>query len=137
MSPTLPQIFALAPKGVEGISIAAAACRASALGIVDLCSDKEGQSSSSWDRVSRLTTVPFGIRITSKQVLNGTDFASAAWLRVICVRVGADDVTNLGAAVQAIMAAGRVAVAEVTSRDEARRASTAGFAGFIVSGNEA
>ncbi len=45
--------------------------------------------------------------------------------------------TNLGAAVQAIMAAGRVAVAEVTSRDEARRANTAGFTGFIVSGNEA
>ncbi len=135
---TLPQIFALAPKGIEGIGVAAAACRASALGVLDFSFAHEHLSAALWKRMNQVATGPFGIRISLKQVLCvkalGSDEQGPD---VIWVQVGSGDEASLDAAVRAIVESGRVAVAEVISRDQAKRAIAAGFAGFIVSGHEA
>ena len=48
-----PKIMALAPDGLEGLGVVIAACRASALGIVDLCSVKKHLWADAFRRISR------------------------------------------------------------------------------------
>ena len=76
-SQTLPRILALAPKGLEGIGIVAAACRASALGIIDFCSDQMEMGSRCFARLARLTANPFGVSRAGEEILDGMrDLAS-------------------------------------------------------------
>jgi acyl transferase domain-containing protein/NAD(P)H-dependent flavin oxidoreductase YrpB (nitropropane dioxygenase family) len=90
------------------------------------------------DRLSRVTTSPFGIRVSLKQVLIDKDFRDGKrGPKIICVRVGGGDQTSLDAAVRAIVQSGCIAIAESTSCEQIRRANKAGFTGFIVSGHEA
>ncbi len=135
---TLPRLFALAPKGIEGIGVVAAACRASALGILDVRPDFNENIGDVLARLSRLTTQPFGIRLPVPEVLAALDSAAgfAQW-QLACVPVCADDGALLDRAVRGIRGSGRIAVAEVTTRSEARRAEILGVDGLIVAGNEA
>ena len=63
---TLPRIFALAPEGLEGLGVVAAASRAAALGIVDLCSGLEGDWLEGLERLAHLTSKPFGVRVRAQ-----------------------------------------------------------------------
>jgi acyl transferase domain-containing protein/NAD(P)H-dependent flavin oxidoreductase YrpB (nitropropane dioxygenase family)/acyl carrier protein len=137
-NPTLPRLLALAPKGLEGIGVVAAACRASALGIIDCCPHPDGDLNEGFGRLSRLTANPFGVRVLAAQVLDGS------WLprqslepSVVWIPVGGDDNGQFDAAVRMVREAGRSAIAEVTTHDDALRASTAGVSGLIVAGHEA
>jgi len=137
-SQTLPRILALAPKGIEGIGIVAAACRASFLGIVDFRSDTGGDAVEALARLSRLTDSPFGIRVPAEAILAGCAFGpDIAGLKVVCIPVGSFEAELLDGLVGSIRDSGRLAIGEVTSRGEVRRAIKAGFPGIIVSGHEA
>ena len=61
-SKSLPRIFALAPQGIEGVGIAAAACRASALGIIDFNFDAVRDFDKAFVQLGKLTSLPFGMR---------------------------------------------------------------------------
>ena len=133
-----PRILALAPKSLEGIGIVAAACRASALGIVDLCSELSGGEVEAFQQISRLTGAPYGVRVEAKVALEAHWLADAsALLSVACVPVRSVDESYFEPAVKAIHDTGRLVLGEATSRDEIRRAIAAGVAGLIVAGNEA
>ena len=135
---TLPQVLALAPKGLEGIGVVVAACRASALGIVDLCSVKEGDSGKAVRQISRLGNGYFGVRVQARQV------PGASWLgdenralKVVCVAIRRSDEPSIDAALSMIHASGRLMLGEVTSKAEIKRAIAGGVDGLIVAGNEA
>ena len=136
--PTLPRILALAPGGLGGIGVVAAASRASALGIVDLCLDFDQESARAFPQISRLTGAPFGVRVEANDVLRSSWLDDEGHLPdVVCVPMRPGDLPSFERAVRAIQKTGRVGLAEVTSKVEVRRAIAGGVAGLIVAGNEA
>ena len=135
---TLPQILALAPKSLEGIGVVVAACRASALGIVDVCSDSQHALVEAFRQISRLTAAPYGVRVDAKEVLESCWLADASvLLRVVCVRVRTGDELDFNTAIRAIHDTGRLVLGEATSRADICRAIASGVDALIVSGNEA
>jgi acyl transferase domain-containing protein/NAD(P)H-dependent flavin oxidoreductase YrpB (nitropropane dioxygenase family) len=134
----LPQILVLAPRGPEGLGLVAAACRATALGIIDVSSEYRADAIATCHRVSRLTAGVFGVRISADHLLDDSWLAAGiAGLDVFNVPVGLGEEGQFEGAVRAIQASGRVVLGEATSRAETRRAIAAGVAGVIVAGNEA
>ena len=69
MNETLPRIFALGPKGRDGIGVVAAACRASAFGIVDLSSQPRIDAAGVFGQIARLTSGKFGVRLDADEAL--------------------------------------------------------------------
>ncbi len=135
---TPPRILALAPKSLDGIGIVAAACRASALGIVALGSDPPDAVVEAFRQISRLAGAPFGVHVDAKYVLEASWLADAnPLLSVVCVRVRSGGELSFETAVRAIHNTGRLVLGEATSKAEIRRAIAAGVAGLIVAGNEA
>jgi acyl transferase domain-containing protein/NAD(P)H-dependent flavin oxidoreductase YrpB (nitropropane dioxygenase family)/acyl carrier protein len=135
---TLPRIFALAPDGLEGFGVVAAASRAAALGILDLCSGLEGDWLKALERLAHLTSKPFGVRVRAQDAAElGGALPLCDGLRVVCVPVTAGDVAQFDQATRKIRERGRHVLAEVTSRAEARSALRSGPSGLIVAGNEA
>jgi len=135
---TLPRIMALAPRGSEGLNVAAAACRARALGIIDLCANPDAEVNGLSVGLLRLTSQPFGLRVAA------TELQRQAWLwqeieglAAVCVVLGGGDTERLGELVQAIEHHGRIAIAEVTTRQGIQQAIQSGFSALIVAGNEA
>ena len=134
----LPSILALAPKGHDGFTVVAAACRASAVGIIDLCSENNGFVLDTCAQITRLTSNPFGIRATANQVLTQPRIdRDPRALAYITLPVGCDDHERFELAVKTALHAERFVFAEVTSRAEVSRAVAAGVNGLIVAGNEA
>ncbi len=134
----LPRILALAPRGFDGLNVAAAACRARALGIIDLCADSDADVSAVSARVSRLTAQPFALRVLA------TELQSQLWLSqqigglaAICVVLGGALVEALAERVEAIKRHDRIAIAEVSTREEIRQAIGSGFSALVVAGTEA
>ena len=68
-SKSLPRVFALAPQGIEGVGIAAAACRASALGIIDFNFGAVRDSDQAFVQLRKLTSLPFGIRMRVARIV--------------------------------------------------------------------
>ncbi len=136
---TMPRILALAPRGSGGLGVVAAACRAKALGIIDLCADPDADVEGLSADISRLTSQPFGLRVTATEVQRPASlWQEVKGLAAVCVVLGAgDDPEPLGERVQAIEHPGRIAIAEVTTRQGIRQAIRAGFSALIVAGNEA
>jgi acyl transferase domain-containing protein/NAD(P)H-dependent flavin oxidoreductase YrpB (nitropropane dioxygenase family) len=132
----LSRILVLAPSGIQGTRVAAA-CRASAFGIVDAGSERLGDVLDGCAQIARLTTRAFGIRISTGAVLGERAFAQIGGLEAFFVAVGSSAAGEFEEAVAVVAAAGRVVIAEVTSRAEMRRAIAAGVAGMMVVGNEA
>ena len=138
MNQTLPQILALAPGGIEGIGVVAAACRASALGILDLCLDAWDNPAEAFREISRLTDAPFGVRVDAEDVCSADWLADqSVMLRIVCIAERSGDERVFETAVCAIHETGRLVLGEVTSKAGIRRAIAAGVAGLVVSGNEA
>ena len=137
-TPTLPRLLALAPKGLEGIGVVAAACRASALGIIDLCANPRMDPLPVIARLARLNTNGWGVRVLAAQVLDGSWLTrQAIEPAVVCIPVCRSTDERFDAAVLAIRQAYRTVIGEVTTHDEALRAIAAGVSGLIVAGHEA
>jgi acyl transferase domain-containing protein/NAD(P)H-dependent flavin oxidoreductase YrpB (nitropropane dioxygenase family) len=106
--------------------------------MIDVASEEKRDASVTFAALDRLATGSFGARVRAWHLLTGSDYApGVSKLLAICVPVRGDDDPPLDAAVRTIRGGGRIAVAEVTTRAEARRAVAAGFSGLIVVGNEA
>ncbi len=135
----LPRILALAPKGIEGVPVAAAACRASALGVLDHGLGMRPQGPV-LNELRRLAGGSYGIRMPVRGVLEGWgNWRDAVGLRVLWIPVesGGEDESRFDAAVRMAGDSGRLVLAEATSRGEVRRAVASGATGLIVSGHEA
>ncbi len=136
--PKWPRILALAPQGKRGIGVVASACRASALGVIDLRADRDGDLVVMLERLARLTASPFGVRTTVRQAHElGRCARNDRGLDAVCIPVGHDPSADFEAAVRFQRDCGRTVIAEATTRDEARRAIEAGASGLIVAGHEA
>ena len=72
MNQTLPRILALAPKGPEGIAVVAAACRASAFGIVDLALHPRVEAAEVFRQIARLTSGRFGVRVAAEETYSSS-----------------------------------------------------------------
>jgi acyl transferase domain-containing protein/NAD(P)H-dependent flavin oxidoreductase YrpB (nitropropane dioxygenase family)/NAD(P)-dependent dehydrogenase (short-subunit alcohol dehydrogenase family) len=135
----VPRILALAPKGPEGIAVVAAACRASALGMLDTLSDG-WEAVNRIDQLGRLVSRPFGLRMSSRSVLEDRDILNdAKYLGLVCIPVASDheNLSPFEEAVNLVLRRGQQVLAETTSRAEVRRAVAAGVSGVIVAGQEA
>ena len=109
----------------------AAACRASAFGIVDLASHPRVEAADVFRQIGRLTSGRFGVRLAAEEVLELAWLAREfAGLEAVCVQVGSADARQLEAAVRAIRQSGRLVLVEVTSRDELR-ARAGGWGGHV------
>ena len=135
---SLPRVFALAPIGNEGIAIAAAACRAKALGWVDLSSERCPSTAECFARIGKLTADPFGIRVHANAILSGPLLEPAIHSpAAVWVPAWSLDPESLPELAARIASTNRIAIAEVTTRAEARSAHAAGFHGLVLSGHEA
>ena len=97
-----PKILALAPQGIGGIGIVAAACRASALGILD-CSRDDLRDSGPFERLEQWTRGPYGMRIRAVDILKKRELWNRAdGLNVLCITLGSgEDEASLEAAIRA------------------------------------
>ncbi len=135
ISASQPRILALAPEGAEGIGVAAAACRARSIGIVDLGASSAAAVSEAITRLTRLTQNPFAIRVGATQLADAQLVAFLATVPWVIVRI--DSGAELGPAIRKISARGSAVITEIVSRDQVAAAVSAGAAGLIVAGNEA
>ncbi|HZW32626.1 MAG TPA: beta-ketoacyl synthase N-terminal-like domain-containing protein, partial [Isosphaeraceae bacterium] len=137
MIATLPRVLALAPAGLEGTDVVAAACRAAALGVLDLESAWDG-TVAAMARVGRLTAAAFGVRLSSEEMLeSGRVLREVSGMGVVWLPVAGTGPAGLGAAVGAARDQGWLVLGEATSRLEMAQAVAAGVDGLIVSGHEA
>src|SRR5262249_15047356 len=83
-----PKILTLAPQGIEGIGVVAAACRASSLGILDGGRDAL-RDPRPLEKLWRWTRGPYGLRIPAEHVLENRDIWNRAdGLKVLCIPAG-------------------------------------------------
>jgi acyl transferase domain-containing protein/NAD(P)H-dependent flavin oxidoreductase YrpB (nitropropane dioxygenase family) len=136
-SNSLPRVIALAPQGIEGITIAVAACRANALGIID-CSFGDIQGArGSFAQLSRLTSRPYGIRIRACEIRSDSLFETfVSGPEVVCIPVWSAEPDEVARAAGIVREPGRLAIADVTTRAEACFAQSVGFDALMVSGHE-
>ncbi len=131
------KLLVIAPRGIEGTGVVAAAGRASALGFLD-CGSTAPRDSVPFARIRRWTSAPFGLRISGRALMESrTAWESAEGLQVVCLPEGIDEGPGIEAAVIAVRGTSRIVLAEVFDRSGIRRAEAAGVDGLIVSGNEA
>src|SRR5262245_58144022 len=117
MNPKLPRILALAPDGFEGMDVVAAACRASALGVLDLSSGWQGAVEvARFARLRRLTPGPFGLRIPLEGMDEGRGLRrEMPGLEVVWIPAGETRPDRLKAVVEAARRVGRLVLGEVTT----------------------
>jgi acyl transferase domain-containing protein/NAD(P)H-dependent flavin oxidoreductase YrpB (nitropropane dioxygenase family) len=136
-SKSLPRVIALAPQGIEGITIAAAACRANALGLVDCVFDDIEGAREALAQLAKLTSLPYGIRVRAHDVLSTSVVTAAvSSLDVISIPVWSAESEDLARAARLVRESGRLAFADVTTRAEAQAAQAGGFDALMLSGNE-
>src|SRR5262249_7824404 len=119
-----PRILALAPQGIEGIRVVAAACRSSALGVLDYGMGAP-LDSRPFEGLGKLTHATYGMRISVTGLLKSRDlWWEATDLVILCTPVGSasGEAAGFEAAIKAADESGRLVVAEVTSRAEMRHA---------------
>ena len=135
---SLPRVIALAPQGIVGITIAAAACRANALGIIDCSFEDLAGAREAVAQLAKLTSLPYGIRIRAQR--GGVRFVSrrrpSVPLPSFAFRSGLPNLTNWPGRPRIVRESGRFAVADVTTRAEAQVAQSAGFDALMLSGHE-
>src|SRR4051812_38623696 len=131
------RVMALSPSGQADPSVVVAGSRAGALGVFDFnLGDLAQVPFGAFDAASRfLKDRAFGVRLASSSLERGVPDEWPANLRVLVVsECGGEDWGQLRSRWSGD---GRLAMAEVTSRESARAAAAAGFDAVIVAGNEA
>ena len=132
-----PRIMVFAPNGTSGIRVAAAACRASGLGVLDPGTAPAASPRETLAQLARLTTSPFGIRLDSRNPdLDAWLDASIDPLSWIIVK-GLDHSEGLRRVIGQARQLGRSVVGEATSQAEIATAFELGTDGVVVAGNEA
>jgi 3-oxoacyl-(acyl-carrier-protein) synthase/NAD(P)H-dependent flavin oxidoreductase YrpB (nitropropane dioxygenase family) len=127
-----PRIIAYAPEGRDGWRLVAASGRSGALGVLGLgLLDTLRDWSEIFARIDR----PFGIRLPAQSLPDSWLETAPSALKVVIV-VESPGIDWLSS-VSTIQRAGRLAWAEITSRESAILAAEAGFDALIVSGHEA
>ena len=126
--------------GARDLTTVEAATRAGALGVLDLCWLDPAQLTASLvdlQRLARRSDRPFAVRVDARAI-------TPAWLGALPTEVAtviAATPTNSGAeaavAIGLILEAGRVAWAEVVTREAAFLVEASGATGLIVAGHEA
>jgi acyl transferase domain-containing protein/NAD(P)H-dependent flavin oxidoreductase YrpB (nitropropane dioxygenase family)/NAD(P)-dependent dehydrogenase (short-subunit alcohol dehydrogenase family) len=127
-----PRIISYAPEGREGWRLVAASSRSGALGVLGLGRlDDPGEWADVLARIDR----PFGLRLHASSLSTGwLDTAAAGLKAVIVVEEPGIDWAGLSGTIQR---SGRLAWAEVFSRESAVLAAEAGFDALVVAGHEA
>ena len=136
MTLSIPRVLALGPTGQEHPGLVVAAGRAGGLGFLDFGFGIEADRAiAAMTGVGRYWTGRYGLRIAA---------GSLAGLDLGCLPTGLAALIvveplegDWRTALDAIRAPGRLALAEVTSRDSARSAAQAGADGLILAGHEA
>jgi acyl transferase domain-containing protein len=127
--------MAIAPRGFEGLGVAAAACRARAFGIIDLYADPNADVERLSAQITRLTSQPFGLRVAATELARQSWFSrEIKGLTAVCLVVDGGDTESWGERVQAIKRQGWIAIAEVNTPSGIRQATRDGFSGLIVGG---
>jgi acyl transferase domain-containing protein/NAD(P)H-dependent flavin oxidoreductase YrpB (nitropropane dioxygenase family) len=128
----------LAPRGSDGLNVAAAACRAGALGIIDQCVVSNAELSALSSKLLRLTSRSFSVRVRANEL------EQQSWLQqrierlaAVCVVLDPSHIERLEEIVQMVERHDRKAIAEVKTRTGIRQAIEAGFSALIVAGSEA
>ncbi|HEY2158552.1 MAG TPA: beta-ketoacyl synthase N-terminal-like domain-containing protein, partial [Isosphaeraceae bacterium] len=134
MTGQLPRMIALAPGGTGGIAAAVAAARAGALGMLDL---ERADPGSTREAVARAAGLADGLAVRIGAGSVSDDWLAALPREVRAVCCIADEASDWAAALGRVARSGRIALAEVTTRDDARRAADAGASGVILAGHEA
>ncbi len=134
MTGRVPRIIALGPGGTEGVAAAVAAVRAGALGMLDL---EGADPESAREAVARAAGLAdgLGVKIEARSVSEDWLAALPREVRTVCCI--ADERSDWPAVVERVGCSGRIALVEVTTRDDARRAADFGASGVILAGNEA
>src|SRR6266545_3429044 len=128
-------LIALSPVGAAEPSLAIAACRAGAWGVLDLEFAKLAASQVALTRLARFAGSDFGVqlRVDSAELFDlFTQFKPA---RVILA--GAAETETLATRVHELKAAGIDVLRETVSVVEAKEAVEAGCSGVILKGHEA
>lgn len=136
MTRLLPHILALAPCGTGGLAVAIAATRAGALGFLDL-EGIEADCTADTFRLAIGLKVPFGVRVGVESVVADWLSQLPAEVRAVWCLAGSGEAVNWREAASGIVASGRTALFEVTTREAASRAKEAGASGVILAGHEA
>lgn len=136
MRSLLPRVIALSPTGSTDPGVVVAGCRAGALGVLDLGFGFDAKATEAAHRIARyVADRPFGFKLPVEEVREGWLREMPDGLRVVIV--GVDGVGDWSEAVAVVRATGRLAVAEIRTREQAVAASRSGFDALIVAGHEA
>ena len=120
-STCLPRVFALAPIGIDGLAIAAAASRAGALGIIDFSFGGFRDLDEGCRQIGLRTPHPFGVRILASDALAGPPLQSGSpFPSVICIPLPSTRPDHVFQVAQLIRGANRIAIADVTTRRRGR-----------------
>ena len=141
MTRQIPPILALAPEGLSDPRVVVAGARAGALGALD--SGQRFETEAVIAAAGRVAAVLgargplFGLRVPAASFRS-----EAAWLQQlpstlgVLVVIGIDDGEG-PRLLDVARRSGRLALAEVTTREGARNAARAGFDGLVLAGHEA
>jgi len=133
----MPRILTVSPPGRLGVRVATAGSRAGGLGVLDFgfrCEPRE--AAAAIRRAGEaLAGRRFGVRLPARACAGPALAGAPANLAVVVARGGVG--TDWAGVLAELTRAGRLPVAEVTSRSGAREAAEAGFRALIVAGHEA
>ena len=114
-----------------------AGSRAGALGVLDLANrddlERSGQTILTVGKI--LKDCPFGVKVSADSLRPGFLESAPKALTTVIVEQGHGRIWS--SALETIESSGRIAVAEVTSRESALEALTAGFEAIVIAGHEA
>ena len=133
MSLHVPRLIAIAPGGPEGVRIVIAACRAGALGVINLSDSNDWQHACK--EVARFTDLPFAIQVAACDI-SRIEFARLPTSLAVVLGSGPEQ-DQWRDFVASVHGAGRIALLDVISRESGRFARAAGADGLIASGHEA
>ena len=133
----IPRVLTWSPAGLLDARVAVAGSRAGGLGVLDLGSRSQaGTAIEALNRIgSLLKRQRFGVRFRAEGVDRA--FLNSAPENLALVTVAGRHGLDWAGLRGAISETGRVAMAEVTSREAAAEAVAAGFEAIVVTGNEA
>jgi acyl transferase domain-containing protein/NAD(P)H-dependent flavin oxidoreductase YrpB (nitropropane dioxygenase family)/NAD(P)-dependent dehydrogenase (short-subunit alcohol dehydrogenase family) len=130
-------VIAIASAGGAGASIAIAACRAGARGVLDLEFASVEAAQADLERLARFTTTAFGVKVAADNEEVFEHLLGAAPDQLAWVLLPALDHPELARRLEQLRQRGLQVWFEVIDLDEARRAEQLGADGLILKGHEA
>jgi acyl transferase domain-containing protein/NAD(P)H-dependent flavin oxidoreductase YrpB (nitropropane dioxygenase family)/NAD(P)-dependent dehydrogenase (short-subunit alcohol dehydrogenase family) len=135
MSPL--DVIGVSPAGRADASLAIAACRAGARGVLDLEFPLPSEAQTALQRLVQFTSLPFGVKAGPECHARLPDLLGHPPERLAWVWLAGDDWRELATLVGQWHALGRQVWIEVVDGEEIRRAEQIGADGLILKGQEA